>query len=149
MGPCDEDRHEEGAAAHVFGRDAYGLREPRDSACRIEGDAGSVTQLRAEQRVRRTTKRMDAADVAPTTRDILDRAENARPTSVHTHDRWSLTADRNIEDHESTKTTKSKLDFAFFVSFVSFVLAFTMVVRNYLHHACASFTSASWHLSTD
>ena len=49
---------------------------------------------------------MDAAGVSPRTRHTLDRAQNARPTSVHTHHRRSLTAAPNIEGRASTKTTK-------------------------------------------
>ena len=47
---------------------------------------------------------MDAAGVARRTRHTLDRTQNARPTSVHTHFQWSLTTARNIEDTEITET---------------------------------------------
>ena len=43
---------------------------------------------------------MDAAGVARRTRHPLDRAQNARPTSAHTHFPWSLTTARNIEGTE-------------------------------------------------
>ena len=43
---------------------------------------------------------MDAAGVARRTRHTLDRAQNARPTSAHTHFQWSLTTARNIEGTE-------------------------------------------------